>query len=117
MAHKWRPFNGFSLSRGSKFDNAAKTDEASDTDPVDGKATSKTPKTTRRFSGSGRKRTQNPLSRFYPSLPEAGVDNDPVVHQKNDIGSDLELLTPMKSKNRRTLLEQIEMHQEEFELM
>jgi hypothetical protein len=109
-------FQWFSPYRASKFDDAGKTDEAGDSDPVNGKATSKTPKTTKRFSGSGQKRTQNPLSRFYPSLPEAGVGNHPVVHQKKDIGSDLEPLTPMNSKYRRTLLEQIELHQEEFEL-
>ena len=63
-------------------DNAGKMEGASDTDPVDGKATSQTSRITRRFSNSGRKRSQNPLPWFYPSLPEAGVDNDPVVHQK-----------------------------------
>ena len=66
-------------------DNAGKMKGASDTDPVDGKATSQTSRITRRFSNSGRKRSQNSLPWFYPSLPEAGVDNDPVVHQKKTL--------------------------------
>ena len=115
MAHRWRPSSFLGLSRANKPDAAGNTDVASKPDAARGKPSSNSHKSTKKSAGPGGKRWQDPFPRFRPSLPEAGEDNG--THQEIGFGPGLELLMPVDSRNKGTLLEQIEKNHEGFELM